>query len=123
MRDDKIRNISATLTTAPDETPAPVEQTAQNKGPVLGITIRNLTANEQKQLGLKGGILVQEVKRGGIASQSRLMAGDIITQVNNKTILNSEEFVKSASELKKGSIARVSIIRQEQRAILGMRIE
>jgi len=123
LRDDKIRNISATLTTAPDETPAPVEQTAQNKGPVLGITIRNLTANEQKQLGLKGGILVQEVKRGGIASQSRLMAGDIITQVNNKTILNSEEFVKSASELKKGSIARVSIIRQEQRAILGMRIE
>ncbi len=123
LRDDKIRNISATLTTAPDDTPAPVEQTAQNKGPVLGITIRNLTANEQKQLGLKGGILVQEVKRGGIASQSRLMAGDIITQVNNKTILNSEEFVKSASELKKGSIARVSIIRQEQRAILGMRIE
>jgi serine protease Do len=67
--------------------------------------------------------LVEEVKRGGIAAQSRLIAGDIITQINNKTILNSEDFIKSVSDLKKGSIARVSIIRQDQRAILGMRIE
>ncbi len=122
-RDDKPRNISVTLTIAPDDTPSPVEQAAQDKGPVLGVTIRNLTASEQSQLNLKGGILIQEVKRGGIASQSRIAAGDIITQINNKTILNSNDFIKAVSELKKGSIARVSIIRQDQRAILGMRIE
>lgn len=123
LRDDKVRNISATLTTAPDDTPAKVEQIAQQKGPVLGVTIRNLTANEQSQLDVKGGILVQEVKLGGIAAQSRMIAGDIITQINNKTILNSDDFIKSVSELKKGSIARVSIIRQNQHAMLGMRIE
>lgn len=123
LRDDKIRNISATLTTAPDDTPAKAEQTAQQKGPVLGVTIRNLTATEQSQLDVKGGILVQEVKLGGIAAQSRMIAGDIITQINNKTILNSDDFIKSVSELKKGSIARVSIIRQNQHAMLGMRIE
>ncbi|SDY14793.1 Do family serine endopeptidase [Acinetobacter kyonggiensis] len=123
LRDDKIRNISATLTTAPDDTPAKAEQTAQQKGPVLGVTIRNLTATEQSQLDVKGGILVQEVKLGGIAAQSRMIAGDIITQINNKTILNSDDFIKSVSELKKGSIARVSIIRQDQHAMLGMRIE
>lgn len=123
LRDDKIRNISATLTTAPDDTPAKVEQTAEQKGPVIGVSIRNLTAAEQTQLNIKGGILVEEVKRGGIAAQSRMTAGDIIIQINNKNILNSTDFIKSVSELKKGSIARVSIIRQDQRAILGMRIE
>ena len=123
LRDDKIRNISATLTTAPDDTPAKVEQTAEQKGPVIGVSIRNLTAAEQTQLNIKGGILVEEVKRGGIAAQSRMTAGDIITQINNKNIFNSTDFIKSVSELKKGSIARVSIIRQDQRAILGMRIE
>ncbi|MGS0705897.1 Do family serine endopeptidase [Acinetobacter sp. ANC 3781] len=123
LRDDKIRNISATLTTAPDDTPAKVEQTAEQKGPVIGVSIRNLTAVEQTQLNIKGGILVEEVKRGGIAAQSRMTAGDIITQINNKNILNSTDFIKSVSELKKGSIARVSIIRRDQRAILGMRIE
>lgn len=123
LRDDKIRNISATLTTAPDDTPAKVEQIAEQKGPVIGVSIRNLTAAEQTQLNIKGGILVEEVKRGGIAAQARMTAGDIITQINNKNILNSTDFIKSVSELKKGSIARVSIIRQDQRAILGMRIE
>ena len=44
-------------------------------------------------------------------------------RINNKTILNSDDFIKSVSELKKGSIARVSIIRQNQHAMLGMRIE
>ena len=123
LRDDKIRNISATVTMAPDDTPAKVEQTAEQKGPVIGVSIRNLTAAEQTQLNIKGGILVEEVKRGGIAAQSRMAAGDVITQINNKTILNSNDFIKSVSELKKGSIARVSVIRQDQRAILGMRIE
>ncbi|WP_425915191.1 Do family serine endopeptidase [Acinetobacter sp. TSRC1-2] len=123
LRDDKTRNISATLTTAPDDTPAKVEQTAEQKGPVIGVSIRNLTAAEQTQLNIKGGILIEEVKRGGVAAQSRMTAGDIITQINNKTILNSNDFIKSVSELKKGSIARVSIIRQDQRAILGMRID
>ena len=123
LRDDKTRNISATLTLAPDDTPAKVEQNAKNNGPVLGVSIRNLTAAEQSQLEVKGGIFIQEVKREGIAAQARITAGDVITQVNNKVILNSVDFVKAASELKKGTVARVSIIRQGQRAIVGMRIE
>ena len=123
LRDDKIRNISATLTVAPDDTPAKTEQIQPQKGPVIGVSIRNLTQEEQAQLGVKGGILIQDVKRGGVAAQSRMMAGDVITQINDKIILNSNDFIKSVSELKKGSVARVSIIRQNQRAILGMRIE
>ena len=123
LRDDKISNISTTLTTAPDDTPAKVEQILPQKGPVIGVTIRNLTAAEQAQFNVKGGILLQEVKRGGVAAQSRMLVGDIVTKINNKTILNSEDFIKSVSELNKDSIARVSIIRQNQPAIVGMRIE
>ena len=43
LRDDKKRNISATLTTAPDDTPAKSDPTTQAKGPVLGVAIRNLS--------------------------------------------------------------------------------
>lgn len=123
LRDDKIHNISATLVPAPDDTPAKIEQNTQYKGPVLGIAIRNLTASEKSQLEIKGGILIQEVKRGGIAAQARIRPEDVITQVNKTVILNHTDFIKAASELNKGTIARVSIIRQGQRAILGMRIE
>ncbi|MEX7656182.1 hypothetical protein AB6V63_31685, partial [Pseudomonas aeruginosa] len=66
LRDGKPRNISATLTTAPDDTPATSERATQQNGPVLGMAIRNLTAAEQSRLDVRGGILVEDVTRGGL---------------------------------------------------------
>ncbi len=123
LRDDKRQNISATLITAPDDTPAKAEIAPVKKGPVIGVSIRNLTADELKQLSVKGGVLIQDVRASGIAAQARIQPGDVVTQVNNKAVNNAEDFVKVISELKNGSIARVSLIRQGQRAIVGMRIQ
>ncbi|UBQ36655.1 Do family serine endopeptidase [Acinetobacter johnsonii] len=123
LRDDKKRNISATLTTAPDDTPAKSDTVTQNKGPVLGIAIRNLAPAELSQLNVKGGVLIQEVKRGGAAAQSGMAAGDVVTHINNKVVKDTNDFVQAASGLKKGQVARVGIIRQGTPAILGMRIQ
>ena len=123
LRDDKKRNISATLTTAPDDTPAKSDTVTQSKGPVLGIAIRNLAPAELSQLNVKGGVLIQEVKRGGAAAQSGMAAGDVVTHINSKVVKDTNDFVQAASELKKGQVARVGIIRQGTPAILGMRIQ
>ena len=123
LRDDKKRNISATLTTAPDDTPAKSDTVTQSKGLVLGIAIRNLAPAELSQLNVKGGVLIQEVKRGGAAAQSGMAAGDVVTHINNKVVKDTNDFVQAASELKKGQVARVGIIRQGTPAILGMRIQ
>lgn len=123
LRDDKRRNINATLTTAPDETPAKAGNQAQpNKGPVLGVTIRELSPAEKERLEIKGGVVIQDVRRDGIAAQARIMPNDVVTQINGKAILNSNQFVEAVADLKKGSVARVGLIRQGQRAIIGMRI-
>lgn len=123
LRDDKTRNISATLATAPDETPATGNQTSASKGPVLGMSIRDLAVPEKNALGIKGGIYVQDVRRGGLASLSNIIPGDVIIQVNNTQILNSQDFAKVVSNLPKSTVARVGIIRQGQRAMLGLRIQ
>ncbi|RZH13055.1 Do family serine endopeptidase [Acinetobacter pittii] len=123
LRDDKTRNISATLTTAPDETPATGLQGAASKGPVLGMSVRDLAEPEKNALSVKGGIYVQDVRRGGLASLSNIIPGDVITQVNNNQILNSQDFAKVVSNLPKNTVARVAIIRQGQRAMLGLRIQ
>ena len=123
LRDDKRQNISATLETAPDDTPAKAAVEPVRKGPVIGVSIRNLKADELGQLNIKGGVLIQEVRAGGIASQARIQSGDVVTQINNKVVNDSEDFVNAISGLKNGSIARVSLIRQGQRAIVGMRIQ
>ncbi|NHB58200.1 Do family serine endopeptidase [Acinetobacter shaoyimingii] len=125
LRDDKLSNISATLTTAPDDTPAKNTQTAKakHKGPVLGIAIRSLSDVEKNRLNLKGGVFVQEVERGGLAAQSKIIPGDIITQIGNKTITDANAFVEAVSELKSNTVVRVTIVRQAQTAIIGLRIK
>ena len=120
LRDDKVRTISATLGTAPDDTPPAEDKNNPTSG--LGMSIRNLTPEEQAKLDVRGGILVQDVKRGSLASLSNIVAGDVILQVNGTPILNSQMFVKTMAALPKNSVARVAIIRQGQRAILGLRL-
>ena len=125
LRDDKPRVISATLTTSPDDTPAKSTEkstTKAQKGPVLGISIRGLSPAELERLNVKGGVYVQDVVRGGLAAQSRIQAGDVITQINGKQISGANDFVESVSNLKNNTVARVAIVRQDQNAILGLRI-
>lgn len=122
LRDGKPMNVSATLTTAPDDTPATSEKAAAQNGPVLGMAIRNLTTDEQARLDISGGIFVQDVTRGGLASRSNLMPGDVIVQINSTRINNTSEFARAVASLPKNSVARISLIRQGQRAMLGLRI-
>ena len=121
LRDDKIRTIAATLSTAPDDTPAAEDKNNPTNG--LGMNIRDLTEAEQSRLNVNGGALVREVKRGGLASLSNLVAGDVIVQVNSTPVANSQAFAKAIAALPKNSVARIVIIRQGQRAIVGLRLQ
>jgi serine protease Do len=121
LRDDKTRNFTATLGTAPDDTPAAEDKNSSTSG--LGIGIRDLTAAEKTSLNVQGGIAVQDVKRGGLASLSNIVAGDVIFQVNGTAIQNGQQFAKVIGALPKNSVARVGIIRQGKRAMLGLRLQ
>ena len=121
LRDDKIRTISATFSVAPDDTPAAEDKNNPTNG--LGMNIRDLTEAEQSRLNVNGGALVREVKRGGLASLSNLVAGDVIVQVNSTPVANSQAFAKAIAGLPKNSVARIVIIRQGQRAIVGLRLQ
>ncbi|ENU60354.1 Do family serine endopeptidase [Acinetobacter guillouiae] len=127
LRDDKPRVITATLTVAPDDTPAKVDNTntsaKPNKGPIIGVAIRALTEQEKNRLNVKGGVFIQDVTRGGLAAQSRILPGDVITQVNNKKVNTPNDFVDAISELQKNTVARVAIVREGQHAMIGLRIQ
>jgi len=118
LRDDKPKVITATLTVAPDDTPAKVDNTntsaKPNKGPIIGVAIRALTEQEKNRLNVKGGVFIQDVTRGGLAAQSRILPGDVITQVNNKKVNTPNDFVDAISELQKNTVARVAIVREGQ---------
>ena len=125
LRNDKRQNISATLTAAPDSTPATNQKitTTQNKGPVLGIAIRNLNPQELSRASITGGVLVQEVSPTGVAAAAKIQAGDVITALNNQSIANSQAFVDTVASFKKDQVIRVSLLRQGRAMIVGMRIQ
>jgi serine protease Do len=51
--------------------------------------------------------MVQDVKRGGLASLSNIVAGDVIIQVNNTPILNSQMFAKTMAAYQKIVLRRL----------------
>ena len=124
LRDDKARVISSTLTTAPDDTPAKANKTVEKaqRGPVLGVAIRGLSEAEKTRFEIRGGVLIQSVTPGGLAAQSRIQAGDVVTQINGKTILTPNDFIEEVSNLKNNTVARVGIVRDGRNAIVGLRI-
>ena len=127
LRDDKPRVITAVLATSPDDTPAKGGDGTGNvtvkKGPVLGVAIRALSETEKAGLGLAGGVLIKDVTRGGLAAQSKIMAGDVITEINGKKILSPEDFIGVVEDLRKKTVARVAIVRGGQPGMIGLRIE
>ncbi|UOH17410.1 PDZ domain-containing protein [Acinetobacter sp. NyZ410] len=48
-------------------------------------------------------VFIQDVTRGGLAAQARILLGDVITQVNNKNVNTPNDFVDAISELQKNT--------------------
>jgi serine protease Do len=55
----------------------------------LGVAVRGLTPEEQKQAGVAGGVLVEDA--GGAAAKAGVQPGDIILSVNNAPVKNAEQ--------------------------------
>lgn len=72
--------------------------------PALGLTVRNLTPQAARELGLKKttGIVVTGVEAGSPAAEAMLQVGDVIQAVNRKPVGNVDEFAKAVEKAKGG---------------------
>ncbi|MCX6199712.1 MAG: hypothetical protein NTY88_10920 [Bacteroidetes bacterium] len=60
---------------------------------VLGLKVENLTPQELRSLGLEGGVKVTELKDGKLTEFTDIKKGFIITQVDDVTVSNVDDFV------------------------------
>ena len=88
----------------------------------LGIRMRNMTAEEQQVLEGKG-VLITAIDPIGLAARSGLQAGDVVTNLHQKTINSVEDFAEALKQLPAEGVVTIEIIRQGIPVIIGLRID
>jgi serine protease Do len=109
----KDRNVKVKVKTDawPDETtlvvnkkPAPAEEEIRT----FGLTLQTLTKELADQFGVDKieGVIVTEVERGSVAERKGIRPGDIITDVNQKSVTTPKQFREAVKtgDAKKGVI-------------------
>lgn len=122
LRNRKTLELQGKLTTAPSDVTSDISQNTQNSAVKLGLRLRALTADEQREIG-GAGVLITAVDPFGLASSSGVQAGDVVVGFNQKAVTNPSDFAQMVRQLPKKAVVTMQIIRQGQPLILGIRLE
>ena len=100
-RNRAAKNIAVTLGSLEDKrtasTVAPHEQ-----GGKLGLAVRPLSPDEQRQANMKGGVIVE--RASGPAADAGIQSGDVVLAANGAAVASAEE-LRAAVEKSKGHVA------------------
>ena len=116
-RNHASRTLTVKLGSLEDQRTASTHE-AQHEGGKLGLAVRPLTGDEQRQGNVTGGLLVEQAT--GPAAEAGIQAGDVVLSANGAPVA-SVQALKSAVESSKGHIALL-IQRGEQRIFVPVRV-
>jgi serine protease Do len=116
-RNHAARTVSVKLGTLEDQRTASNHESPQQGGK-LGLAVRPLTGEEQRQGNVSGGLLVEEAS--GPAADAGIQAGDIVLAANGAPV-SSAAALKSAVESSKGHVALL-IQRGDTRLFVPVRV-
>lgn len=116
-RDHGAHNVSVKLGAVDDQRTASTEA-SHNDGGKLGLAVRPLTEQEQRQGNVKGGLVVERAT--GPAAEAGIQAGDVVLAANGAPI-NSADDLRGAVEKSKGHIALL-IQRGDSRLFVPVRV-
>jgi serine protease Do len=79
----------------------------------LGITVQNITPQIARKLRLNkvAGVVVSEVSRGSFADNAGVQTGDVILEINDTTIKNTDDYDRVVAKLQKGDKVFLRIYR------------
>ena len=85
-------------------------------GSKLGISLQDLTDQLGNYFGVKEGegVLITEVENESPAEQAGLKAGDVIVEVDNRKVENSDEVLEIVSDKEKGDKVNLEVLREKR---------
>ncbi|MFQ5640785.1 MAG: Do family serine endopeptidase [bacterium] len=125
IRDGRPRRLEVAL----DERPGFEEKISSqsHEGKMLerlGLELSNLTDRLAERYDYEGeeGVLVTNVRRGSIAEEKQIRAGDLIKEVNRKIVTSVKDVKRIVEKLPEGKIVLFQIRRGSRNQFIAMRV-
>jgi serine protease Do len=101
-----------------------VSQAPGQEKPKLGVTVRDITPEIAKNLGLteNSGVVITQVQDYSPAADAGLKPGDVILEMDHAGIPNVDTFNKKIQEYKKGDIILLLVKRQDSTLFLTLKV-
>ena len=106
-RDGQEKNFSVTLKPLADEMAtktAAVSKSAEELYNKLGGTFMPLSPAQKTKYRVNNGVLVTQVREGGVLDQSEIPRGSVITSVNKQPVNNSSDIGRAVTKLQDGNL-------------------
>jgi serine protease Do len=107
MRGNAEKNFSVTLKAdaAVNTRTAAVSKSSAELYNKLGATFMPLNANQKAKFHVAGGVIVTQVREGGIFDDAEIPAGTVITNINKEPVNSVADIDKAITNLKNGMLA------------------
>lgn len=121
QRNKQILNLSGQLVESPSDISSEKGKNTADNTVRLGLRLRELQADEQKELG-GNGVLITAVDPTGLAARSGLQAGDVITRFNQQPIKAASDFSQAVRLLPNKGVVTIEVMREGVPMIIGVRV-
>lgn len=123
VRDGDRKRLTVTIGMLPEDGQAVAATSSggESSSNRLGVTVAGLTAEQQKSLDLRGGVVIREVQDGP-AALIGLRPGDVITHLNNQAIDSAQTFTKVAQGLPKNRSVSMRVLRQGRASFITFKL-
>ena len=119
------RDVTITVGEMPEEKaaqrPARKETKPGNVVARLGLTLSELNADQRKELGINGGLLVEEAQ--GAAAKAGIRRGDVLMAINNQDVKSVEQLNQLLGQFEKSRSVALLIRRGDGALYVPLRLD
>jgi serine protease Do len=125
VRDGVERQVSVKIGELPENLAVGDEKSHEVSEEKLGLVVQEITPGIANRLNLDEsmGVIVSNVSPGSVAQEAGFRPGDVIVEINKKSVKNMKDYDKATAMLEKGGSTLFLVKRGENTIYLALKIE